>query len=375
MNRGITSEAKVGIFVLIALLVLFYMTFRIGGFKYRKGETYSVFAEFADVSGLEKGADVVICGVRVGKVGDIKLKYNKALVELLVDKNIKLDKETEAVIRTYGVMGDKYVELVLPPVFKEAIPPGGSIKKVRRTMDLDQLAASLGDVAKSIGDFSKALTEALGGESGKDIKEAIANFRDASESFKNILAKNEEKINTLVENLNLFSKKATKTFGTFNTVLLDVKEGKGTLGKLLKDEELYKNLNKTFSKLGKITDEISAGEGTLGKLVKDETLYNDVKRTFANLSNITGRIKAGEGTLGKLFVDDSLFKDAKKTAANLREITDKVRKGEGTLGKLISNATLYNEASGALKKIGKAGESLQEQTPITTLGSIIGILF
>ncbi len=375
MNRGFSTEAKVGLFVLAALMVLFYMTFRIGGFKYRKGETYPVYAEFSNVGGLEEGADVLISGVRVGKVGKIRLEYNKALVELLINKDVKLDVDTQALIRTYGVMGDKYVELILPEKFKEQLPPGGKIKVAKSVRDFDQLIASIGDVAENIKGFTKTLADLLGGEQAKNIKEIIANFKDASISFKNILAKNENKIGNLIDNLNSFSKNASYAFNTMNRVLSDVKRGKGTIGKLFVDERLYNEMKRTFENVNAITSDIREGKGTLGKLVKDESLYTSAKKTFANLDRITTDISQGKGTLGKLIKDETLYNDVKTTFANVKVISSKVAKGEGTLGKLVNNDTLYNEASVALKKIGRAGESLQEQTPITTLGAILGILF
>jgi phospholipid/cholesterol/gamma-HCH transport system substrate-binding protein len=93
------------------------------------------------------------------------------------------------------------------------------------------------------------------------------------------------------------------------------------------------------------------------------------------LKNISETIERGEGTLGKLIKDESLYRDVKETIQSVKGIAEKVEKGEGTLGKLVSDDKLMKEAEKTMKKIQKAAESIDEQTPITVLGTLIGIFF
>jgi len=107
---SISAEAKVGLFVLVALIILGYMSFRVGeqGFGMKKG--YPVNVVFDDATGLEKDASVQIAGVEVGRVEDISLKNGKALVRLRITPEVKLEKDAEAKIKAYGILGDKYVD-------------------------------------------------------------------------------------------------------------------------------------------------------------------------------------------------------------------------------------------------------------------------
>jgi phospholipid/cholesterol/gamma-HCH transport system substrate-binding protein len=79
--------------------------------------------------------------------------------------------------------------------------------------------------------------------------------------------------------------------------------------------------------------------------------------------------------LGKFIQDETLYQEATKTVQSIKGIADKVEKGEGTLGKLIHDDALLKETEKTLKKIQKAAEGIEEQTPITVLGAIIGIFF
>jgi phospholipid/cholesterol/gamma-HCH transport system substrate-binding protein len=144
-----------------------------------------------------------------------------------------------------------------------------------------------------------------------------------------------------------------------------VSEGKGTIGKLIQDDELYNNLRDVSAKL-------AHGEGTIGKLLNEETIYNDLKATMSNLQEVSGRLANGEGTLGKLLAkDDQLYQDISATMTNLRTITDKVGSGEGTLGKLVNDDAIYVEAQKLLKELRAAIDDMRETSPVTTFSTVL----
>lgn len=141
--------------------------------------------------------------------------------------------------------------------------------------------------------------------------------------------------------------------------------GKGTIGKLIHDDELYNNLRDVSAKL-------AHGEGTIGKLLNEETVYDDLKTTMSNLQEVSGRLANGEGTLGKLLAkDDQLYQDISATMTNLRTITDKVGSGEGTLGKLVNDDQIYVEAQKLLKELRAAIDDMRETSPVTTFSTVL----
>jgi phospholipid/cholesterol/gamma-HCH transport system substrate-binding protein len=97
-------------------------------------------------------------------------------------------------------------------------------------------------------------------------------------------------------------------------------------------------------------------------------IVSNMENTSANLSDITGKINRGEGSLGKLMNDDTLYSDVK-------DVTEKVKKGEGTLGRLVQDDTLYTESENTVREFRKAAEGIEEQTPISVMSTIFGLIF
>ncbi|MBQ9536334.1 MAG: outer membrane lipid asymmetry maintenance protein MlaD [Desulfovibrionaceae bacterium] len=113
MNK--LRETVVGLFVLLGIICVGYLTVRLGKMDLFAEPAFKLQARFASVSGLRVGADVELCGVPVGKVAAIKLDPNplntQAIVELVFDYDLKLADDSMASIKTSGLIGDKYVSL------------------------------------------------------------------------------------------------------------------------------------------------------------------------------------------------------------------------------------------------------------------------
>ncbi len=329
-----STEIKVGIFVFIGLLALFYLTFKLGEEAFTPKDTYKLYAVFENVSGLTKGAKIEMAGVNIGKVGDIELTPDgKAKVELIIYKKYKIQDDAEAYIKTYGVLGDKFVD-IKPGKSQHYLEANSIIAKTHSPISMD-------DILASIGPTLEGLKELLSTEEGKqNLKELVSNVKEISKSFK-IIAKKIEK-------------------------------GQGTLGKLINDDTLYKNLTASTKSLKHIAEQIESGQGTLGKLVKDEQLYKKLTQTVANLENISEKLKNGEGTLGKLMTDDKLYRDLKAVSSGLKRMIANIEQGKGTLGKLYKDDSLYIEAKKTLRSVNRAAQGVEEQVPITVFGTIAG---
>lgn len=133
-------DTVVGLFVLIGILCLGYLSVRLGKLEIIGGKQYAVTAEFDSVSGLKKGASVEMAGVEVGRVDRISLDQSRgrALVSLKMDRKVKLQSDVIASVRTRGIIGDKFI--VLRPGGSEAtIPPGGKIRETESAVDLEEL--------------------------------------------------------------------------------------------------------------------------------------------------------------------------------------------------------------------------------------------
>ena len=139
MKRA-TLETIVGIFVLIGILCLAYLSIKLGKMELFGGDFYPVQADFDTVSGLKSGASVEIAGVEVGRVGRILFdpKSDMAKVYMQIKPGIKLSEDVIASVRTRGIIGDKFVKLS-PGGSDKFIPPGGKIRSTESSIDIEEM--------------------------------------------------------------------------------------------------------------------------------------------------------------------------------------------------------------------------------------------
>jgi len=136
--------------------------------------------------------------------------------------------------------------------------------------------------------------------------------------------------------------------------------------------DILDELSVAVAGLRDMTEDVASGEGTLGKLIKDEEMYAEMKGMLENLKQVSERLVNGEGTLGKLLSkDDVLYQDIQDSAANIENLTAKINEGKGTLGKLVEDDQLYLEAQKLLEELRAAIDDMRETSPVTTFGSVV----
>jgi phospholipid/cholesterol/gamma-HCH transport system substrate-binding protein len=140
MENRYKLELAVGVFVLIGILAVGYLTIRLGKIQLLGGNYYTINARFSNIGGLKVGNEVQVAGVVVGRVESIKLNYEdySVIVELSVLNNLKLSDDTIASIKTSGLIGDKYVSLS-PGGSDEILSPGDTIIDTLPPVDIEEL--------------------------------------------------------------------------------------------------------------------------------------------------------------------------------------------------------------------------------------------
>jgi phospholipid/cholesterol/gamma-HCH transport system substrate-binding protein len=135
-------ETTVGIFVVIGLLAVAYMTVKLGHVSFFGEKTYPLFAPFTTVSGLRVGSPVDILGMEVGKVERISMdqKNQKAVVEIRVQNGIQVYDDAIASIKTEGLIGDKYLSID-PGGGGTLLGPGGTITETQPAVDVVDLVS------------------------------------------------------------------------------------------------------------------------------------------------------------------------------------------------------------------------------------------
>ena len=136
----IKLELVVGVFVLVGIVCLGYLSIKLGKLELIGGNVYEVVAQFNSASGLKPGSAIEIAGVEVGRVRAIILKEDRAAVTLAVDDSVKLYTDTIASIKTRGIIGEKFLALS-PGGGGDPLKPGDTIRDTESGLDLEELVS------------------------------------------------------------------------------------------------------------------------------------------------------------------------------------------------------------------------------------------
>ena len=308
-NAG--AEIKVGLFVLAGIIILTYMSVKVGKFDFGRKKGYKIFAYFDNASGLNIDVPVEIAGIEVGRVEDIGLERRKAKITMRIAPDTSIPSDSKAFIRTKGVLGDKFIQIIPGKPESPPIKDGERIVDTYTPTDIDQLINTIGEVALDIRKVSRSLGNVLGGKEGEDkMRQILDNITTSTASLNRIIEDNEKRISSLLINFSEFSKDikdvshANKEY--INRIVIDIKETTTQL----------KEAVEAFSMIAK---KIERGEGTLGRLIHDTTTIEDLNETLASLKRVSEKIDAGKGTIGKLINDEKMAEDLGETVTEIRD--------------------------------------------------------
>lgn len=302
------SELKIGVISVTAIIIAVVTIFLLTGGSGFFWQRYSLKSRFTNVAGLNPGSPVRLAGVEVGAVTEVQL------------------------------IGEQ-VDVVF------------EVNKKYRAQITDRSVAKLGSVS-------------LLGESAVDISPSAQGTPIADWGYvpqgKTPLA------------LSDITDEAGQGISELTAMIHDIRAGKGTVGKLMTDEQLYTELNGFISSASALTQGIRDGRGSLGKLVTDPKMADTLNATLANIETMTRQLNAGEGSLGKLLRDDAFSNSLNAATGNINTMLGKINSGDGTAGKLINDPAVFDQLNSLTKRLdqltaalnngeGTAGRLLKDQ--------------
>ncbi len=302
------SQLKVGIAAVVAIVLATMLVFAVGGDSGLFASRYHLKTRFTNVTGLKSGAVVRLAGVEVGQVDDVQFA----------------EADVEVVLRIREDVRDKITERSRAQIGSVSLLGEGAV----------DISAAPG--ARPLGDWEYIVSERTPGQ-----------IADVAEN-------------------------ASQTLAQANALIGDVREGKGTVGKLFSDEQLYRDLASIVASADAVVKSVNQGRGPLGKLVNDPASAAALETSIRNLETITSRISRGEGSIGQLLSDDALARSLTATTANLQDLTERITKGDGTAARLINDPALYNRLDALTTRLdqlvtglnrgdGTAGKLLRDQ--------------
>ncbi len=288
---AISREVKTAGLVIIGLVLIIFL------FNYLKGQNLldssrKFYAVFDNVEGLETSAPVTINGFIVGRVQDIAFMPDtegKLKVMLLLEDDFQFSTNSRVELYENGLIGGK--ALAIWPAFDDAniaqsgatlestVKPGLSELLNQKLTPLQEkietMMVSADSVLKNINDVFDEQTKANLRSSISQLNSTISSFKDTSESINSLIADNETKLDQTLTNVDQVSGNLARisdslastnlaqtignleqTIGNFDQILSDIDDGKGSIGKLLKDEGLYNNLEGASKQLEQLLQDM-----------------------------------------------------------------------------------------------------------------------
>jgi phospholipid/cholesterol/gamma-HCH transport system substrate-binding protein len=129
---------------------------------------------------------------------------------------------------------------------------------------------------------------------------------------------------------------------TATQLLSDIRAGRGTIGQLVTNDALYRDLNQLVQSATEVTSALNRGDGTMGQLMRDPAAYDALRGSLQNLEDATARLRTGQGTLGRLLHDEAMGQSLSSTVSGLQDVTARMQRGEGTVGQLLTDRQLYD---------------------------------
>jgi phospholipid/cholesterol/gamma-HCH transport system substrate-binding protein len=286
------TAAKVGAFFLIVLVLAALLIWRIEDVRVGKGKPQRITAEFKDVAGLDEKSAVRVAGVRVGKVGRIRVdpKTGKAVVELQIDPDVTLREGAVPQIANLGLLGEKYVELSPGPIGAPPLP-AGAVLKGDVPVGFDEITRLGRDIEVQIKEISTSLNRSLGGAEGEErLRTIVENVRLITDDLRVLVNSNRGNVDSTLANFKEFSAMMTKLVDRVDR-LVESNQENVTQG-IANIREISKKLESTADNLNQITGKIESGQGTVGKLVQSE-------ETHKNLNDTLVAVKSGVDGLNK----------------------------------------------------------------------------
>ena len=325
------QTARVGLFFLLGLALTWVTWETLSDGKLFKQTGYSLIAGFENLKELKQGDEVRMAGVKIGSVEKTRLAGRRAEAVLRIEPGIKIAADATATIVMAGLIGTNYIGLDLGTLGAPALTDGAELRTTV-TPDINAIMTELGNLGQKLEGALGSITATVSGD-GKS--------PGLFQKIDLLVTENSEKIGATMSNL--------------QAITTQLKNGEGTLGKLINDPKLHDELLATVA-------EIKAAAA-------------DAKVFVTETQGILAQVKSGKGTLGALLYDEASATSIKATVKNLRDVSDKLARGEGTLGKLLNDDSLYLGVQSTLKKADRAIDGLGDSGPITAVGVAATVLF
>ena len=278
------KEVKIGIYAVVILLCAWAgIRFLSGVDVFGRTNTYT--AHYENVAGLQDAAAVVISGVKVGQVTGVEVNKEKGGVDvtLSISSEFDIPVDSRAMMFSAGLMGGKAIEIKLGEA-TEHLSSGAQIATGTSLDMFEMLTNELGDikerVVKVLDNVDKTISDvdSLVGNNAQSITSALANLNSVLKDFEQ---------SNIINNIDGFCATLNQNGAKLDSIITDV----GTVTHSFSEQNLAQKLNDAVTQVSTLLNQINNGKGSLGNLVADEKLYKELAQASQNLSVLLADLK------------------------------------------------------------------------------------
>ncbi len=310
-------EVKIGIFGVAMILCAWAGIRFLSGFDiFSRNIDY--YAAYDRINGVQNASAVLIRGVKVGAVTNIRFDpkvSDKVILKLTLQRKYALPADSEARIFSGSLMGSKAIEIVLgnsPEILKS-----GDTLRTGHAADMMDMAASELEflkerVVKLTDQLSVTLrsVNSLLSDNAQNINGITTHLNSLTDNMDRLLSAERNRLQQAIEDLSAFAAVMGRNSGAVDSLVGNLSDFSATLA----DSGIVERMDSTLANVNTLLGKIDRGEGTAGQLLNDEKLYNSLQEASANLSSLLADLK----TNPRRYVHFSLFgsndrKAAKKT--------------------------------------------------------------
>lgn len=282
-------EAKIGLFVVMALAALLFLSTQVTSLGKWGKQGYTLFAYIEDASGIEKHTHVLMNGVTIGDVEAIDIEGKRVKLTLMIDQEVKIPNDSSVIVAQESLLGSKVINIVAGDT-TDFLVKGGTLAQSKRYASFDQTSDSVNAAAKELELLLKDFRSTLDDEHRAAIQEMIMAFRNVGVNLDGVIVDNREDLHAAIVNFRTMSAGFSQTADTVNKDLPAIMARINSLSTRLDNisGSLEHKLPEAVDKFVKIEDNVSA--------ILTEN-RSSLKDTIANAGSF---FKSGEEAFGKI---------------------------------------------------------------------------
>lgn len=286
-------EAKIGLFVVMALGALLFLSTQVTSLGKWGKEGYLVDAYVEDASGVEKHTHVLMSGVTIGDVNDIAIEGKRVKLTLMIDKGVKIPNDSSVIVAQESLLGSKVINVVAGDS-TAFLQNGGTLSQSKRYASFDQTSDSVNAAAKELESLLRDFHAILDDEHRQAIQDAIIAFRNVGVNLDGVIVENRDDLHAAIANFRTMGAGFSQTADTVNKDLPEIMARINSLTAQM-DNKLPVAVDKFTNIEDNVTDILAENRSSLKTALESAgAFFKSGEEAFGKVDSMLGSFTTSE---------------------------------------------------------------------------------